>query len=71
MPPDGIWATGPSSRSVPRCPGYLVPAGVLALAAIIALAMIRASRQRPMSEPAGDASVTNPEAMTTEPGVMA
>ena len=41
--------------------GYLVSAGVLALAAIIALAMIRVSRQDlagadPMSELAGDAT---------------
>ena len=41
--------------------GYLVSAGILALAAIIALAMIRVSRQdlsgaEPMSEPAGDAT---------------
>jgi hypothetical protein len=44
--------------------GYLVSAGVLALAAIIALAVIRIRRQDlsgadPMSEPAGD---------TTAPG---
>ena len=41
--------------------GYLVSAGVLALAAIIALAMIRVRRQDlsgmdPMPEPAGDAT---------------
>ena len=41
--------------------GYLVSAGVLALAAIIALAMIRVSRQNlsgadPTPEPAGDAT---------------
>ena len=40
--------------------GYLVSAGILALAAIIALAMIRVTRQdlsgaNPMPEPAGDA----------------
>ncbi|MGH3219880.1 MAG: MFS transporter [Streptosporangiaceae bacterium] len=44
--------------------GYLVSAGVLALAAIIALAVIRIGRQDlsgadPMSEPAGDASSPN------------
>ena len=44
--------------------GYLVSAGVLALAAIIALAMIRVSRQDlsgadPMSEPAGDATTSS------------
>jgi len=45
--------------------GYLVSAGILALAAIIALAMIRVSRQdlsgaAPAPEPAGDPSSPNP-----------
>ena len=44
--------------------GYLVSAGVLALAAVIALAMIRVRPQdlsggNPMSEPAGDATASS------------
>jgi hypothetical protein len=45
--------------------GYLISAGILVLAVIIALAVIRIRRQDlsgsdPMSEPAGEASSPNP-----------
>jgi EmrB/QacA subfamily drug resistance transporter len=53
--------------------GYLVSAGVLALAAIIALAVIRVSRQDlsgadPMSEPAGDATSPMPSELSHHGG---
>jgi hypothetical protein len=53
--------------------GYLVSAGVLALAAIIALAVIRIGRQDlsgadPMSEPAGDASSPMPSELSHHNG---